>query len=338
MSKLGGGMRHVDEIRGDGVAPVPAADACLHSHKDGPNTRRPHQSSRAAGSHQPKNAREFEGSALIGAEGPVSSSLDLLQSNRNSQPNWRTLQALEPIERPRWLNALGRRGFCGKAVAVGTSLDSSEVRFARINCKCWACPYCGPKKAKRYRCAVRENAQRLKLNRFLTLTLDPSKIEGDPVRYLRGVFNEFRVYLRRKFGVAPQYIAVLEFQKSGNPHLHILLDRYIERNWIAQTWSAIGGGRIVDIRFVDIGRISNYVSKYLTKELLLSAPLGSRRVTTSRGIQLLEKPKKTHHWEFLKTPVFHCAESLWPYVEVLEIDEDGILSNLRSISRSPEDA
>ena len=57
-------MRCVSKIRADGVAPVPVADACQHSHKDGPNTRRPHQSSRVADAHQPKNARESEGGAL----------------------------------------------------------------------------------------------------------------------------------------------------------------------------------------------------------------------------------------------------------------------------------
>ncbi len=80
-------MRYVSKIRAYGVAPVSVTDACQHSHKDGPNTRRPRQSFRVADAHQSKNAREFEGSALIGAEGPVSSSLDLATSNRSRQPS-----------------------------------------------------------------------------------------------------------------------------------------------------------------------------------------------------------------------------------------------------------
>ena len=39
--------------------------------------------------------------------------------------------------------------------------------------------------------------------------------------------------------------------------------------------------------------LSRYLSKYLTKELLLSAPLRSRRVTTSQGIKLSEQDAKT---------------------------------------------
>ena len=41
---------------------------------------------------------------------------------------------------------------------------------------------------------------------------------------------------------------------------------------------------MVDIRYVDVHRVSRYLSKYLTKELLMSASLRSRRVTTSRGM------------------------------------------------------
>src|SRR6266404_4998604 len=96
--------------------------------------------------------------------------------------------------------------------------------------------------------------------------LDPKKIEGDAVRYLREVFNKFRVYLFRKYHASIKYISVLEFHKSGLPHLHILLDRYIPQAWISESWSALGGGSIVHIKQVDVHRISHYLAKYLTKE------------------------------------------------------------------------
>ena len=66
--------------------------------------------------------------------------------------------------------------------------------------------------------------------------------------------------------------------QNGTPHLHILIDRFIEQQWIKTTWQQIGGGMHVDIRRVDVHRVSRYVSKYLTKELLTSAPERSRRV------------------------------------------------------------
>src|SRR5262249_40823815 len=81
-------------------------------------------------------------------------------------------------------NELGRGKHCGRFTVKGTSPAAKATRFHRVNCKCWKCSLCGPKKAKRYKHAIRAVAEKLGLCRFLTLTLDPKKIEGDPVRFL----------------------------------------------------------------------------------------------------------------------------------------------------------
>ncbi len=161
---------------------------------------------------------------------------------------------------------------------VGTS-DTKTRKYIRVDCKCWDCAYCGPRKARKYKRAIRELAEAQNLNRVVTLTLDPRSMDRhDPVAYINKAFPKFRTCLKRKFQVSITYIRVLEFQQNGNPHFHVLVDRFIPAAWVKKTWQAVGGGRIVDIRFVDIHRISRYLSKYLTKELLLSAPKRSRRV------------------------------------------------------------
>jgi hypothetical protein len=170
-------------------------------------------------------------------------------------------------------------------------------------------------------------AEKEELTRFLTLTLDPEKIEGDSVRYLRGVFNKFRLYLRRKFGRPIDYIAVLEFHKSGIAHLHVLLNCFIEQQWIKQSWSALGGGHIVDIRYVDVHRIARYVSKYLTKELLLSAPLRSRRITTSRSLHLLQKQISDVKWTLFKVSIFFFYFCHSNEARELALDADGFLES-----------
>jgi hypothetical protein len=97
------------------------------------------------------------------------------------------------------------------------------------------------------------------------------------------------------------YISILEFHESGLPHLHILLDRYIPQAWISESWAALGGGKVVWIkRVIDLHRISSYLSKYLTKNLILSAPWGTRRWTTSRGIKLMGR-KKAPGWKHIRT-------------------------------------
>jgi hypothetical protein len=239
------------------------------------------------------------------AVGP--SSLDQIQTNRNKQ--------------------LGRGKHCGRYSVRGQVPNSAEMRFHRVNCKSWNCSYCGPRRAKRYKRAIREAAEALALQRLLTLTLDPTKIDGDPVQYLNRLFAMLRVYLGRKYGTSIQYIRILEFQKNGNPHLHILIDRYIARDWIQAAWVAVGGGRMVDIRYVDVHRVSRYLSKYLTKELLMSAPLRCRRVTTSRGIKLFEKKPTEIKWELLRVSIYRLRDIHAAELIAEKLDEDQLLES-----------
>lgn len=266
---------------------------------------------------QHKSGRESEGRALsstsvasadLRSEATQgSSSLDQIQINRNS------------------VSQRGRN--CGRFTIRGSKSGSPEAHFHRVNCKTWKCSYCGPRKAKRYRYAIRNAAESHRLQRFLTLTLDPSKIEGDPVQYLNRIFGMLRVYLKREFGVAPQYIRILEFQRNGNPHFHILIDRYVAREWIQTAWVAVGGGRMVDIRYVDVHRVSRYLSKYLTKELLLSAPLRSRRVTTSRGVHLFEKTAKEIAWVLVRVPISRLFELYAMNIVGASFDADEVLES-----------
>jgi|SRR5580704_1874406 hypothetical protein len=242
-----------------------------------------------------------------GGAAATPSSLDPIQTNRNKQ--------------------LGRGKHCGRFSVRGQAPGSAETRFYRVNCKSWNCSYCAPRRAKRYRYAIRAKAEALHLQRFLTLTLDPKKIEGDPIRYLNATFAKLRVYLQREYGVAPQFIRVLEFQKNGNPHFHILIDRYIDLEWIRKAWVAVGGGFMVDIRLVDVHRVSRYLSKYLTKELLMSAPLRCRRVTTSRGIKLFEKTPTEFKWELLRVSICRLHEMYAVYALTTSYDEDQLLES-----------
>ena len=244
-------------------------------------------------SHQHKNGREFEGGALISAEGAVQSaspSLDTVQRNRDR------------IDDPR------RRSRCGKLTMLGVSGRREGVgRFFKLMCKSWHCPQCGPRKANRMRKAIAKAAESGRLNKMLTLTLDPSKLVGkeeDSQRFINQVWEDFRVYLKRRLGFNPKFICVREKQKNGTAHLHVLLDTYLRYDWVSEAWSALGGGKIVDIRCVDMHRVSRYLSKYLTKDMLLSAPRRSRRVTTSRSITL--NPKRSVSdwvWRLIGIPI-----------------------------------
>ena len=255
-----------------------------------------------------KLSQEFEDGVLIGREATVSPLLDKVQINR---------------DRPEGLNRN-----CGAYTARGSSTThTGKTRYCRIGCKCWGCSGCGPRRAAKYTIRIRQAAERLKLRTLLTLTLDPAKLRGEEsTKFINEVFADFRVYLRRKLGHAPQYIRVLEYQKNGNAHLHILLNCYLDQKWISETWSLLGGGRIVDIRRIDMHRVSRYLSKYLTKEMLMCAPKRARRVTTSKGIRLNEKKPSDFEWRLMKIPILRLYDVFQLHVLSVDSDKDGQLN------------
>ena len=272
-----------------------------------------------------KLSREFEGGALISAEGAVPSSLDSITNNRHEGE-------LNCYARP-----IGRGKFCGRWSIRGRDPKTNRVIIRRVNCGSWSCSYCGPRRAKLAKYRIRQTAESLGLCRFLTLTLDDSRLGNrcDTVRHIRIVFNRLREYLRRKYGVPPTYICVLEFNQRGVPHLHVLIDRYIPQKWLKNTWDRIGGGRVVFIKQVSVRHVARYLSKYLTKELLLSAPKGTRRITTARSIKLFPKFSSGIAWELLRESIWHLlmvrrvAEfgqqlDLFRFI-VTQFDEEGFL-------------
>ena len=92
---------------------------------------------------------------------------------------------------------------------------------------------------------------------MLTLTLPgyDFKLKGKESReYLFKVWSKFRIYLKRKYGTSIKYIWIVELQKRGVYHLHVLVDRFIEFEWIKKAWVSLGSGSFVNIKFVDIDK------------------------------------------------------------------------------------
>src|SRR5260370_42557090 len=103
-----------------------------------------------------------------------------------------------------------------------------------------------------------------------TLTLDPKKLTASEKlhtdRYIRDKWRMMRVLLAREYGSGGKsldFVGVLEFQKNGNAHLHILLGRYIPQEWVAKAWQSSGGGEDMEICFVEVHRGSAYFWWYL---------------------------------------------------------------------------
>lgn len=178
------------------------------------------------------------------------------------------------------------------------------------------------------RARIAELATRHDLTRFATLTLDPRRLlpGARSDRYLRNCWRKMRVLLERWHGRTLHFISVLEFQQSGIAHLHVLFGMYIPQDWLSRAWQSVGGGEIVDIRYVEIRRVSAYLTTYLAskkiKHTLSLLPTRARIFTTSRGIRLSNRSENSGWWLKRKHITYLHSYSLDPNNERYEALED----------------
>ena len=184
---------------------------------------------------------------------------------------------------------------CGLGSLVG--VDGSDVGIYPLRCKQWACDECGPKKVRATIAMVRRGMV-LGTPRFFTLT---SPAEDDEVRSyaeFQARWHRFQAKLRRRFGTI-EYVAVVERQKRGAAHVHVLYrGPFIPWQWLGQAASGSGSGKVVDIR-KPARAIERYLAKYLTKELAdprAAPPRYFRRVRRSRHWSDWRPAKRAPRW------------------------------------------
>ena len=195
---------------------------------------------------------------------------------------------------------------CGNFSVVGPVKGKpGAFGYKCLFCGSYRCNRCRGPKLKKMRARLAQIASEHKLTRMVTLTLDPKRLSKQDRertdRYIRDCWRKMRVLLARKHeGKSLPFVGVLEFQKNGNAHLHVLVGQYIAQKWLSVAWQSIGGGRHVDIRFVDVHRVSAYLSPYLTGNKVLHTlellPKRARIFTTARCIVLWAKKKKSGWW------------------------------------------
>lgn len=205
-----------------------------------------------------------------------------------------------------------------------------KYQFHRSRCKGYHCGRCGPKKIRQVRKRIVSLAVAHGLTRFLTLTLDPKKLPPgldlqSKIEYLRACWSKMRVYIKRKLGKSVQFIAVMELQQNGNPHLHALIGSYLNKDWVSASWQALGGGSFTRIEFADIHRVAAYVAKYVSDEhSLLEIPRGIRRFSSSRDLRLFERSKSDTSWDLVRRPI----ERLYDECPGIELEERSVTGEL----------
>jgi hypothetical protein len=168
-------------------------------------------------------------------------------------------------------------------------LEADDGETAGFRCGSWRCYCC----AHRMRMNFIEELERLVeerpgLRRFLTLTLDPAEAptnKDDQHRYLTERFNALRTELNDRYSDL-SYIWVREEGESDNPHLHLVVDRYLPQDELSMLAERVGMGEIVNIKRVNARNMAKYLTKYLTKGSMANLPKGSRRYGSSADIDL----------------------------------------------------
>lgn len=163
-----------------------------------------------------------------------------------------------------------------------------------FRCNSWECYCCGYRMRSNLVEEIgRVCEERPAMRRLVTLTLDPSKAPADEEeqhRYLTERWNALRTALDRKFDGDISFIWVREEGEKSedlHPHIHAIVNQYIDQRWLSATWSELGGGEVVDIRYLDrVEKAAHYIGKYLTKNALSGLPDGIRRYGSSSDIDL----------------------------------------------------
>jgi len=130
--------------------------------------------------------------------------------------------------------------------------------------------------------------ERPELRRFLTLTLDPATApagQEEKHRYLTERFNALRTELNDRYDDL-SYVWVREEGEGDNPHLHLIVDRYLPQDELSAVSRRVGLGEVVDIRRVNARNMAKYLTKYLTKGSMANLPKGARRYGSSEDIEL----------------------------------------------------
>lgn len=216
---------------------------------------------------------------------------------------------------------------CGEFSLLGT--DGKEAAAYFLRCKTWRCKRCGPKKVRRT-IAIIQAGMAAGFIRFATFTAPGDEDPTASFREATTRWKRLRLRIERRWGKF-EYFIVVEPQKRGHAHLHVLIrgPRYLPQRQLAAMARECGFGRVADIK-QGHRRLAGYLAKYLTKTLdLTPADAGKyfRRVRMSRGWvdQPAWEPERhwSRWWILDAPPVAAALEARRHGLKVVHFDVDG---------------
>lgn len=172
-------------------------------------------------------------------------------------------------------------------------------------CKRFTCGRCFKKEVNKKLIEVVKKGIEFQLFRHLVITLEGEEFRNKltPDKsfiYITKKWNSFKIYYRRTFKNKFDYILFNRSQKDGYAHLHVLVSVKIPKDWIEDTVRRLNLGWS-RIKFVDIHRLKNYLSKYWYKEHEWWIPENKRHFSSSRTIKFEKKKDGEYlllHWYY----------------------------------------
>jgi hypothetical protein len=175
---------------------------------------------------------------------------------------------------------------------TGVSDMAKIAMLTRPNCKCWDCPSCAARNARRWIARVINHVNKADtVNGWFMFTVTAhEKWRGDAssVKNLRQGWKKLYNRMRYEFGVS-QYTKVWEMHADKTFHLHGLIDSVMEERWLKDNARECGMGYQVDLHHVDnAGQVAGYICKYFLKSQSEIAedrlyPRNLRRIEVSRN-------------------------------------------------------
>lgn len=182
---------------------------------------------------------------------------------------------------------------CGSSWAILERSGEGAKFLARVQLRChsWLCPRCQKVKARQFSKATSLFFKNQRVS-ILTLTMDRRDDLRTSFQKISGNWNHFRTLLSQKIGLF-SFVKVLEPQgKSGYPHFHVLINRFLPSGLVPSLLKQSGFGKIWDIKEISGEAAFFYVRKYLRKSWPLGPALQAvidfrmRRISGSRGFSL----------------------------------------------------
>lgn len=152
---------------------------------------------------------------------------------------------------------------------------------------------------------------------FLTLTFAENMTD---IKKANRIFSKFKQRLDYEItGIKKsylKYVGVIEFQKRGAVHYHVLIFNLPFMESIYDKMNKIWGEGFVIVKSIDqVKNIASYMCKYMTKNNDDERLCGEKTYFTSRG---LKKPVTTFDWQIIKTILNFIPSYIEPYEKEIE--------------------